>query len=97
MKSKPVQKRQFVYQNESILLIFKTIEIIVQNNENRRLNPIYVPLHLTKDIYKIPPTQEHELVKLLFENAKFSDKSKQFEFNEKELEKSIKRVVRQLK
>jgi len=71
-------------------LIFKSIEIIVHNNDNRRLNPIYVPIHLIKDIYKIPATKEHELVKLLFENAKFSEKTKQFEFNDTKLERSIK-------
>jgi len=54
------------------------------------LNPIYVPIHLIKDIYKIPATKEHELVKLLFENAKFSEKTKQFEFNDTKLERSIK-------
>ena len=93
IKRKPVQKRQLVNQNESVLLIFKSMEIIVQNQDQRRLNPIYVPVHLAKEIYKIPETKEHELVKLLFENSKFNEKTNQFEFSDEELEKGLRKIL----
>lgn len=48
-------------------------------------------------MYQIPESQEHELIKLLFENVKFSETKKEFEFQEENLEKCIKDVIEWLR
>ena len=69
------------------------MEIIVSTADQKRLNPIYVPLNLCKNMYKIPETHEHELVKLLFENVKYSETKKEFEFQHQELERNLNKVL----
>ena len=44
-------------------------------------------------IYSIPKEQEHELVRLLFENVEYSEKTKNFEFLHSKLEGMLSKLM----
>jgi len=64
-RMKPVLKRTYMHNNENVVLTLKSMEILLGHNTK-----IYVPFNVVREMFKIPPSQEQELVKILFKNVK---------------------------
>lgn len=72
------------------------MEIVITSGL-RSFSPIYVPIHLVRQIYEIPQSKEHELVKLLFENVKTTSDGKNFEITKDKLATDLEKLVKRMK
>ena len=72
------------------------MEIIVSTGDHWKYNPIYVPMKIARLLYRVPKSQEHELVRLLFENVKHNEKLRQFELSEQQLELATELLLKRL-
>ena len=72
------------------------MEIIVSTGDHKKYNPIYVPMKVARLLYRVPKSQEHELVRLLFENVKHNEKHRQFELSDHDLEIATESLLKRL-
>ena len=93
---KPVLRKSFQHESNNVVLVFKSMEIVITSGL-RSFSPIYVPINLVRQMYQIPQTQEHELVKLLFENVKTTADGKNFEIQREKLAADLEVLVKRLK
>lgn len=93
---RPVLRKSFQHETNNIVLVFKSMEIVITSGL-RSFSPIYVPLHLVRQMYLIPQTKEHELVKLLFENVKTTTDGKNFEITKDKLSTELEKLVKRMK
>lgn len=92
-RMKPVLKKVWLHNEENVILSFKSMEITVTASSGKSFNPIYVRISALPLIFTIPEDQEHELVRLLFENVEYSEKTKNFEFQHSKLEAMLSKLV----
>ena len=53
-------------------------------------------MKIARLLYRVPKSQEHELVRLLFENVKHNEKLRQFELSEQQLELATELLLKRL-
>ena len=79
------------------MLMFKSMEITVRAQGERRYPPLFVPMNFVRRAYEIPRDQEHELVRLLFENVNYSEAKKEFELETEKLADQLSVLISRLR